>query len=158
MKIRVICVGKLKEKFFSQACAEYAKRLSAYTKLEIIELKDEKAPASASAEEIRQVKIREGRQILAKMGDYPTIALDPYGKQMSSEDFSDYIHRQMIAGKSTINMVIGGSNGLSDEVLKKSVLRLSFSDMTFPHQLFRVMLLEQIYRAFKIMNNETYHK
>ncbi|MGI6108311.1 MAG: 23S rRNA (pseudouridine(1915)-N(3))-methyltransferase RlmH [Eubacteriaceae bacterium] len=158
MKIRVICVGKLKEKFFKSACEEYLKRLSAYAKVEIIELKDEKVPESYSEEEIRRVKEREGQKILEKAGTYPSIALDPNGQEMISEKFADTLEQMMLSGDSTINFMIGGSNGLSEAVLQQSRMVLSFSQMTFPHQLFRVMLLEQIYRAFKIIRNETYHK
>lgn len=158
MKVRIICVGKLKEKFFRDAADEYIKRLTPFTKVEVFEIKDEKAPQNYSDEQVRAVKDKEGEKILEKLGPHYTIALDPYGRMLSSEELSTHMERLMNTGKSTVNFVIGGSNGLSESVLRRADMKLSFSKMTFPHQLFRVMLLEQIYRAFKISQGGTYHK
>ncbi len=158
MKIRIICVGKLKEKFYRDACQEYIKRLGAFAKIEIIEHKDEKVPDNYSDEEIRKAVGREGSRILARLGSGPAIALDLNGDMPDSVQFSEQIAGMMQNGSSTIDYIIGGSNGLSPEVLSACSRKISFSRMTFPHQLFRVMLLEQLYRAFKIMRGGTYHK
>lgn len=159
MKLRIICVGRLKEKFYTDAVNEFKKRLSRFSELEIAELADEKAPEKLSDAELEGVKLAEGRRILAKITDGDTvIALDIAGKQLSSPELADRIAAYMLEGKSRLAFIIGGSNGLSAEVLARADFRLSFSKMTFSHQIFRVMLLEQLYRAFKIMNGEPYHK
>ena len=159
MNITVISVGKLKEKYLKQAIDEYSKRLSRYCKLEIIELTDEKTPDNASEKEELQIKEKEGKKILSKIKDNSyLIALAIDGKNLSSEELAETINKLGVRGVSNITFVIGGSLGLSDEVLSRADYKLSFSKMTFPHQLFRVMLLEQIYRAFRIMKNEPYHK
>lgn len=158
MKVEIICVGKIKEKYFKDAIFEYSKRLSRYVNLEIIEVPDEKAPENISVSEQEIIKSREGERIIKHIKNSFVIALDLKGKKLSSEDLSEFIQKSMISGVSCLTFIIGGSLGLSDEVIKRSDFRLCFSDMTFPHQLMRVILLEQIYRAERIMANEPYHK
>ncbi|MDN6196054.1 MAG: 23S rRNA (pseudouridine(1915)-N(3))-methyltransferase RlmH [Atopostipes suicloacalis] len=159
MKITIISVGKLKEKYLKAGIAEYSKRLKAYAKIKIIEVKDEPASQNLSKKEIEQVKKTEGKRIINKIPKRAQIiALDLKGKEFSSEKFAKYINDTTIYGKSHLVYIIGGSNGLSSEVLKKSDLKISFGKLTYPHQLMRLILLEQIYRSFKILNNETYHK
>lgn len=159
MNITLVTVGKLKEKYLKQAIDEYSKRLSRYCKLDIIELQDEKTPDNASEKEEAQIKDKEGRAILSKIKDNSyVVAMDLKGKQLTSEELSSFVERCGVTGNSNIVFVIGGSLGLSDEVIKRADYKLCFSKMTFPHQLFRVMLLEQVYRAFRIMKNEPYHK
>ena len=159
MKITVIAVGKIKEKFFSDAIAEYQKRLSRYCKLEIVQVADEKTPDKASELQNEQIKKKESERILAhiKDGAY-VIALAINGKMLSSEQLSAELERLGNQGQSQVVMIIGGSLGLSKEVLDRADYKLSFSPMTFPHQLMRVVLLEQVYRGFKIMAGEPYHK
>ncbi len=159
MKIKIICVGKLKEKYLKDAVDEYSKRLGRFCNLEITELSDEKIPENASDGEEKKVLMGEGQKILGKIssGDY-VVSLCVEGKQKSSEDFASCLSDLALSGKSTVCFIIGGSLGLSDEVKNRSDMRLGFSMMTFPHQLMRVFLLEQIYRAFKINSNEKYHK
>lgn len=157
--IKVVAVGKLKERFFEDAVAEYARRLCAYTKLQIIQVDDEKCPENLSDKQKEQVLDKEGERILKNIKDTDyVITLEIKGKQKSSENFSQFISDLEISGHSDITFVIGGSLGLSAEVLHRSDFALSFSEMTFPHQLMRVILLEQIYRAYKIMRGEPYHK
>lgn len=159
MKIRVICVGKIREKYLKDALGEYEKRLSRFCKFEIAELPDIKIPDNASHSQCEAVKTAEGESILKKIrSDEYVISLCVEGKSMSSEDFAAKISDITVGGVSTVDFVIGGSLGLSDSVKKRSDLRLSFSSFTFPHQLMRVILAEQIYRAFKINANEQYHK
>lgn len=159
MKITLITVGKIKEKYFTDAIKEYAKRLSRYCKLEILELADEKTPDGASEAEEMQIKAKEGERILKSVKDNAYVfALAIQGKKMSSEDFAGTINRLGIGGDSHLMFIIGGSLGLDDRVLKRADRLISFSDMTFPHQLMRVILLEQIYRAYRIIQNEPYHK
>ena len=159
MNIQIICIGKLKEKYWTDAIAEYSKRLSRYCTLEIVELKEARLPDKASAADEENVKLEEGRAILKaiKDGTY-VVTLEILGKQLSSPDLADKIETLSIEGKSNVAFVIGGSLGLSDEVSRRSDFKLSFSKMTFPHQMMRVVLLEQIYRSFKIIKNEAYHK
>lgn len=159
MKITVLCVGKVKEKFYRDAIDEFSKRLSRYCKLEIIEVADEKTEEQCSDTEIRLVKDKEGERLLKNIKDDAyviTLCID--GKQLDSEELSEKIERLGIQGTSHIYFVIGGSLGLSDNVIKRADFKLSFSKMTFPHQLMRVILLEQIYRGYRIMNHEPYHK
>ena len=159
MKITVLCVGKVKEKFYRDAIDEFAKRLSRYCKLEIVEVNDEKTDEQASETEIRLVKEKEGERLLKNIKDDAyviTLCID--GKQLDSEELSEKIEKLGIQGTSHIYFVIGGSLGLADAVIKRADYKLSFSKMTFPHQLMRVILLEQIYRSYRIMNNEPYHK
>lgn len=159
MKIDIVCVGKLKEKYLVQAMAEYTKRLSRYCKLNIIELADEKTPDNASEKEELQIKEKEGEKILAQIKDTAyVVTLDLGGKMLTSEQFAGMMANCGVQGNSHIVFVIGGSLGLADAVLKRSNGSLSFSKMTFPHQLFRVMLVEQIYRGYRINNGEPYHK
>ncbi len=155
MKIRILCVGKIKEKFYREAIKEFQKRLQPFCKLEIIEVKDEKVSPSVTED---LVISRESQKLMSKMRDGYFIALTPDGKMLDSVQLSDNIKSLINSSQTPINFIIGGSLGLSDEILKKCQLKLSFSRLTFPHQLFRVMLLEQIYRSFKIINNQTYHK
>ena len=159
MKIRLICVGRLKERFFEDAVSEYKKLLSKFTELEIVELPDEKTAHDPSPADIEKVKSVECARITEKLqqGEY-VVALDPRGKMLSSEELSEKLSGLMLEGKSRAAFIIGGSHGLTDEVRRRADLVLSFSKLTFPHQLFRVMLLEQLYRAFKISAGETYHK
>lgn len=160
MKITILCVGKIKEKFYTDAIHEYIKRLSRYCKLDIVQVADEKTPDNASPAMERQIKDREGERLmkyLANSSAYKIVlAID--GKMMDSVELSKHFHEQMLAGCSELIFVIGGSLGLSEEVLSCADLKLSFSKMTFPHQLMRVILLEQIYRSYRIMNHEPYHK
>lgn len=159
MKIKIICVGKLKEKYLEEGVKEYLKRLSAYCDVEVIEVGDERIPENPSLAEKMIVKSKEGRRILdkVKQDDY-MILLDVQGKEVDSIQFAESIEDCMLHGKSTIDFVIGGSLGHGEDVLTRANKRISFSKMTFPHQLMRVILAEQIYRAFKIIRKETYHK
>ncbi len=159
MNITIIAVGKLKEKYLKLAIDEYVKRLGRYCKVNILELPDEKTPDNASEKEELLIKEREGKLILSKIKERSyVIALDLNGKQLSSEEFARFIHINGVQGNSNIVFVIGGSLGLSIDVLNRADYKLCFSKMTFPHQLFRVMLLEQVYRGFRIVNGEPYHK
>lgn len=159
MKISIVCVGKIKESFYRQAIEEYAKRLSKYCKLEIIEVADEKTPDKASEALESQIKEKEADRILEKIKeDAYVFTLEIKGKAYTSEGFAEMIQKTTVQGKSHLVFVIGGSLGLHEKVLKRSNHAISFSDMTFPHQLMRVILTEQIYRAFRIINGEPYHK
>ncbi|KOF57547.1 ribosomal RNA large subunit methyltransferase H [Clostridium sp. DMHC 10] len=159
MNITLITVGKLKEKYLKEAIGEYSKRLNRYCKLDIIELQDEKTPDNASEKEENLIKEKEGEKILSVIKDNMyVVALDLNGKMLSSEEFSNFIDDLGLSGSSNIAFVIGGSLGLSKSVLNRADYKLCFSKMTFPHQLFRVMLLEQIYRGFRISRGEPYHK
>lgn len=159
MKITILCVGKVKEKFYRDAIDEFSKRLSRYCKLEVIEVNDEKTDEQASKNEIRLVKEKEGERLLKNIKeDAYVITLCIDGKQLDSEELSEKIEKLGIQGNSHIYFVIGGSLGLADAVINRADYKLSFSKMTFPHQLMRVILLEQIYRSYRIMNNEPYHK
>ncbi len=159
MRITILAVGKIKEKYMTQAVQEYAKRLSRYCKLEITEVADEKTPDKAGKREEEQIRRKEGERLQKYMEENAyIIALDLSGIQMSSEGFAQKIENLTIAGQSHIIFLIGGSIGLDREVLQKADERISFSKMTFPHQLMRVILLEQIYRGFRIIRKEPYHK
>lgn len=159
MNITVVCIGKLKERYWTEAVEEYRKRLSKYCTLTINELKEEKAPDNASAAEESAVKEAEGKNILKQIKkEAYVIALEIQGRELASEALSEKIKTLGVTGKSDLVFIIGGSLGLSEEVLARADFRLSFSKMTFPHQMMRVVLLEQIYRSFKIMRNEVYHK
>ena len=159
MKITVITVGKIKEKYLKDAIAEYSKRLGKYCKLEIIEVADEKTPDNASELVENQIRSKEAERILKYVKDDAfVITLEINGKQLTSEELAGKIDNLGIQGHSHIIFIIGGSIGLGTEVLKKSNFALSFSKMTFPHQLMRVILLEQIYRSYRIINGEPYHK
>lgn len=159
MNITIITVGKLKEKYLKEAVSEYSTRLSRYCKLDIVEVADEKTPDNASEKVEEQIKHKEGEGILRHVKDNMyLIAMDLRGSMVSSEELSEFIEELGVKGESNLAFVIGGSLGLSKDVLKRANYRLCFSKMTFPHQLFRVMLLEQIYRSFRISNGEPYHK
>ncbi|AEF18328.1 MULTISPECIES: 23S rRNA (pseudouridine(1915)-N(3))-methyltransferase RlmH [Thermoanaerobacterium] len=159
MNIDVIAVGKIKERFIEDGIQEYAKRLKPYCNINITEVNDEKAPESLSDKEKEAIMLKEGSKIIDKIrkGSF-IISLCIEGRQMDSVEFARYIEDVMTAGNSNITFVIGGSLGLHDDIKSMSDLKLSFSKMTFPHQLMRLILVEQIYRAFKIMKGETYHK
>lgn len=160
LNIKVICVGKIKEKSLKDLCDEYTKRLSKYSKIEIIELDDEKLPQNINDTEIQKIKDLESKKIkekIDKIGKCTIFFLDLKGKEYSSEEFANKIDTLTTYGTSTLVFVIGGSLGMNDELLSISQNKICFSKMTFPHQLIRVFLLEQIFRAFKILNNETYH-
>ena len=159
MRINIVCVGKIKEKYLKLGIDEFKKRLSKYCKLEIIELEDEKAPENLSDKEMLMIKEKEGKKILSKIKDNSyVIALAIDGKNLSSEELAETINKLGVRGVSNITFVIGGSLGLSDEVLSRADYKLPFSKMTFPHQLMRLILLEQVYRAYRINNGEPYHK
>ncbi|MDO4813905.1 MAG: 23S rRNA (pseudouridine(1915)-N(3))-methyltransferase RlmH [Gemella sp.] len=158
MKVSIICVGKVKEKFYRDALKEYEKRLSAYAKVQTIEINDEKIKVENDSE-IQIAMEKEGKNILSKIKDGQfVVTLEILGENISSEKLASKINNLGIQGTSDVAFIIGGSYGLSDEVKKRSNYALSFSKMTFPHQLMRVVLLEQIYRAFKIIKKEPYHK
>lgn len=159
MKIKIVSVGKIKEKYLVEGIKEYTKRLSLFTKVEFIELADEKIPENASLQDEILVKNKEGKRMLEKIKDDEyVILLDLHGKEIDSVQLSKHIENCMIQGNSQITFVIGGSLGLSDDLIKRSNFRLCFSKLTFTHQMIKLFLLEQIYRSFKIMNNQTYHK
>jgi len=158
-KITIISVGKIKEKYFTSAINEYTKRLGRYCQLKQIEIKDEKAAENLSKADLEIIKKREGERVLAhiKNNQY-VITLEINGKQFSSTQLATHLQKLATNGKSNLIFIIGGSNGLAPIVSQKADLKISFSDMTFPHQLMRIILLEQIYRTFRILKNEPYHK
>lgn len=165
MKIDILCVGKIKEKFYRDALAEYSKRLSRYSTLSIIEVADEKTPDNASETVENQIKEKEGSRLLKYIPESTGAGTDTYvitleidGKQLTSEQLAEKISSWGLDGFSHLIFIIGGSLGLHNSIIQKADFHLSFSKMTFPHQLMRVILLEQIYRAHRIINNEPYHK
>ncbi len=159
MKITIITVGKVKESYFRGAIEEYSKRLSKYCKLEIVEVADEKTPDKASETEEAQIKAKEAERIMKHVRDDAYVmALAIEGKQLDSVQLADKIEKLGVQGTSHIQLIIGGSLGLHQSVLSRADYKLSFSKMTFPHQLMRVILLEQIYRAYRIISHEPYHK
>ncbi|MGM8215810.1 23S rRNA (pseudouridine(1915)-N(3))-methyltransferase RlmH [Bacillaceae bacterium W0354] len=159
MNITIISVGKLKEKYLKQGIEEYLKRLQPYAKVKVEEVPDEQAPDNLSEAEIEEVKRKEGTKILTKLStDTYVITLEIEGKQLTSEAFAKKLDDLATYGKSKIAFIIGGSHGLGDEVKKRSNYALSFSKMTLPHQLMRLVLVEQVYRAFRINRGEPYHK
>lgn len=159
MHIQIIAVGKLKEKYLVQGIAEYAKRLGPYAKLDIAEVPDEQAPESMSAADEERVKAKEGERILAKVkADSHVIVMAIDGQMWTSEQLASHMGNLATYGKSHVTFIIGGSNGLSADVLRRADTKLSFGRITFPHQLIRLVLVEQVYRAFKIMRGEPYHK
>ena len=160
MDIKIIAVGKIKEKFYKDAIDEYLKRMQAYNKVEIIEVADEMAAENLSEKELEQVKEKEGERILGKISkeDY-VVSLEILGKQMDSIEFAKFIENEMAEGFGrNLVFIIGGSNGLAKEVSQRSNKKLSFGKMTYPHQLMREILTEQIYRAYRIINGHPYHK
>ena len=159
MKIKVVTVGKLKEKYLKDGIAEYSKRISRFAKLEMIELADEKTPDRASESENQKILEIEGQRILSKVGDRDfVIALAIEGKTLSSEEFSKQLEEASIKGFSTLTFIIGGSLGLAQDVKNRANLSVSFGRLTLPHQLMRLVLVEQIYRAFTIQQGSPYHK
>lgn len=159
MNITVICVGKVKERFYREAVEEYAKRLGRYCRFEIEEVADERTPDGAGPGEEEQIRAREAQRILARIRpDSYVCTLEIAGRELSSVEMADWLEQLAVGGRSRISFVIGGSLGLHDSVLRRSDFALSFSRMTFPHQLMRVILSEQLYRAFRIINKEPYHK
>lgn len=159
MNISIVSVGKLKEKYLKLGIEEYTKRLGSYAKLDLIEVADEKAPENLSDADMEIVKKKEGERILAKIGtDTYVIALAIEGKMKSSEQLAEDLQSLMTYGRSKVAFVIGGSLGLHEDVMKRSDEKLSFSKMTLPHQLMKLVLVEQVYRAFRIIKNEPYHK
>ena len=159
MKITIICVGKIKEKFYRDAISEYEKRLGRYCRLEFLEVADEKTPDGASEALENQIREKEAGRILQKLREDAFVCtLEIKGKRFSSEGFARWMERLMVNGTGHIVFVIGGSLGLHESVRRRADTELSFSDLTFPHQLMRVILVEQIYRAFRIMTGEPYHK
>ena len=159
MKITVLAVGKIKEKYFTGAVEEYAKRLSRFCRLELVEVADEKTPDGAGRAQELQIRIKEGERILQKLpGSSFVVALAIDGRMLDSVELSRQMERWNVNGISHITFVIGGSLGLSPQVLERADMKLSFSKMTFPHQLMRVILLEQVYRGFRILNHQPYHK
>ena len=159
MRITIVCVGKLKEKYWKDAIAEYSKRLSRYHKLDIIELADEKTPETMSKAQEQEVKKKEGERILKSIKEDAFVAvLAIEGKSLNSEQLADFMEKKAVSGVSHMVFVIGGSLGLSKDVMQCADDALSFSKMTFPHQMMRVILLEQIYRAERINRGEPYHK
>ena len=159
MKITIVCVGKVKEKFFREAVSEYEKRLSRYCRFDIVEVADEKTPEGAGSLQEEQIREKEGRRILEKLREDAFVCtLEINGKRLSSEELARWMEKLTVGGTSHIMFVIGGSLGLHESVSRRADLRLSFSDMTFPHQLMRVILTEQVYRALRIIHGEPYHK
>ena len=157
MKITIACVGKIKEKFYSMAIDEYLKRLSVYADIDIFQVDDEKAPENLSPAQEKQIKDKEAQKLLKGLKGY-VIALEIGGKMLDSVQLSEFIEDTLSRGVSHLTFVIGGSLGLGEEVLKRADYKLSFSKMTFPHQLMRVILLEQLYRSQRISHNQPYHK
>lgn len=159
MKITIAAVGKIKERYLKDGISEYVKRLSRFAEVELVEVEDEHAPESLSTAQEAQVKQKEAERLLKKVKDGSYIVLlDLAGEQINSEAFSAKIENIMLSGNSHITFIIGGSLGLDQSLIDAADYRICLSKMTFPHQLARLILLEQIYRAFKIMKNETYHK
>ena len=156
--INIICVGKIKENYLKEAILEYSKRLSKYCKLSFIEVEDEQIPNNLNSKISENIKEIEGNKILSHIKNSYVIALDLKGKQYTSEEFSKKLENIVLLNNSNITFIIGGSLGLSKKVLQNSNELICFSKMTFPHQLIRVFVLEQLFRAFKIQNNETYHR
>lgn len=159
MNINIICIGKLKEKYWRDASDEYVKRIGGYASIRITELKEARLPKNASSADEQQVIAKEGDSILAKIADSDyVIAMEVEGRMLDSVRLSEHLRKTFDSGRTTVDFVIGGSLGLSGDVKRRADVGLSFSPMTFPYQMARIMLLEQVYRSFKIMNHETYHK
>lgn len=159
MKITLITVGKLKEKYWVEAVKEYKKRISKYAKIDVIEVADEKEPNNASEKDIELIKDKEAERILSKIKDNQhVVTMEIRGKQFTSEGFAEEYQKWMNIGKSDVVFVIGGSNGIGESVKKRSNQEISFGSLTYPHQMMKVMLMEQIFRVNKILRNEAYHK
>ena len=158
MKIKIYCIGKIKEQYLKDGINEYLKRISPYSNIEIIEVNDSKVKDNPNESDIKKAKDEEGERVLKLIKSDCLIGLDMNKQEFTSEEFASFISKKMIEGGSSISFVIGGSYGLSDELKKRCNTSFSLSKLTFLHQMTRLILLEQIYRAFKILNNETYHK
>lgn len=159
MKVSIVCVGKIKEAFYRDAIEEYRKRLTRYCNIEIVQVEDEPTKEDASDTVATMIKAKEGQRILSKIPQQAYVCtLEIGGKKMDSVNFSDFIEKSAVQGRGHLVFVIGGSLGLDKAVSDRADYKLSFSDMTFPHQLMRVILLEQVYRGFRILNKEPYHK
>ena len=158
LTVRILCVGKCKEKYWREACAEYGKRLSAFCRFEVLEVDEERLPERPSKAQIESGLEQEGKRLLQKAGSTPIVALCIEGKELSSPQLAQYVERAAVNGASSLAFVIGGSYGLAERLKGESWVKLSMSPMTFPHHLARVMLLEQIYRACAINNHTKYHK
>lgn len=158
MKIKVYCIGKIKEQYLKDGINEYLKRISGYSNIEIIEVTDSKVKDNPNSSDIEKAKNEEGERVLKLLKNDYLIGLDLNKKEQTSEEFAEFLHRKLVDSGSNISFVIGGSYGLSDALKKRCNTSISLSKLTFLHQMTRLILLEQIYRAFKILNNETYHK
>jgi len=158
MKIKIYCIGKIKEQYLKDGISEYLKRISAYSNIEIIEVADSKVKDNPNSSDIEKAKNEEGERVLKLLKNDYLIGLDLNKKEQTSEEFAEFLQRKLVEGGSSISFVIGGSYGLSDALKKRCNTAISLSKLTFLHQMTRLILLEQIYRAFKILNNETYHK
>ena len=158
MRIKIYCIGKIKEQYLKDGINEYLKRISPYSKIEIVEVSDSKVKDNPNQADIEKAKNEEGELVLKLLKNDFLIGLDMNKQEFNSEDFADFLSKKIVEGGSSISFVIGGSYGLSDELKKRCNTSISLSKMTFLHQMTRLILLEQIYRAFKILNNETYHK
>ena len=158
MKIKIYCIGKIKEQYLKDGINEYLKRISAYSNIEIIEVADSKVKDNPNSSDIEKAKNEEGERVLKLLKNDYLIGLDLNKKEQTSEEFAEFLRGKLVEGGSTISFVIGGSYGLSDALKKRCNTSISLSKLTFLHQMTRLILLEQIYRAFKILNNETYHK
>ena len=158
LTVRILCVGKCKEKYWREACAEYGKRLSAFCRFEVLEVDEERLPERPSKAQIESGLEQEGKRLLQKAGSTPIVALCIEGKELSSPQLAQYVERAAVNGASSLAFVIGGSYGLHPSIKAEAQVKLSMSPMTFPHHLARVMLLEQLYRSFKIDEGSSYHK
>ena len=158
MKIKLYCIGKLKEQYLKDGINEYLKRISAYSNIEIIEVADSKVKDNPNSSDIEKAKNEEGGRVLKLLKNDYLIGLDLNKKEQTSEQFAEFLQSKLVEGGSNVSFVIGGSYGLSDDLKKRCNTSISLSKLTFLHQITRLILLEQIYRAFKILNNETYHK
>ena len=158
MKIKIYCIGKIKEQYLKDGINEYLKRISAYSNIEIIEVADSKVKDNPNSSDIEKAKNEEGERVLKLLKNDYLIGLDLNKKEQTSEEFAEFLQSKLVEGGSNISFVIGGSYGLSDALKKRCNTSISLSKLTFLHQMSRLILLEQIYRAFKILNNETYHK
>ena len=158
MKIKIYCIGKIKEQYLKDGINEYLKRISAYSNVEIIEVLDSKVKDNPNSFDIEKAKNEEGERVLKLLKNDYLIGLDLNRKEFTSEEFAEFISKKMVEGGSSISFVIGGSYGLSDALKNRCNSFITLSKLTFLHQMTRLILLEQIYRAFKILNNETYHK
>jgi len=158
MKIKIYCIGKIKEQYLKDGISEYLKRISAYSNIEIIEVADSKVKDNPNTSDIEKAKNEEGERVLKLLKNDYLIGLDLNKKEQTSEEFAEFLHSKLVEGGSNISFVIGGSYGLSDALKQRCNTSISLSKLTFLHQMTRLILLEQIYRAFKILNNETYHK